>query len=239
MAETADDSIAAMATRSDAVGGGRPARVPAGAAASAEVVSTGLSDRQIVEAARQIVAESGVDGLTMRRLSARLGVTLGATYRHVPTKHALLLLVAEDLYDQIAVADRGTWSERVKQMMLDVAEVVRRHPGMASFMNVNARQSVPVKLNRVLVAILQDAGFNREGIDAVMAALFFYVTGMCASGFDPGASRRSAAARRAAVADLQDLFERGLDILLAGAEVTLEQSRPQARSGARRERSRT
>jgi AcrR family transcriptional regulator len=55
-----------------------------------------LTEAEIVRAAEGIIEESGVEGLTVRRLSARLGVASGATYHCVPTKHALLVLVARD-----------------------------------------------------------------------------------------------------------------------------------------------
>jgi AcrR family transcriptional regulator len=175
----------------------------------------GLSDRQIVDVARQLIAEAGVDALTMRRLSEKLGVTLGATYRHVPTKHVLLLLIAHDLYDEVQVPEKGSWQLRLKGSMVGVADIVSRHPGMADFMNANSSESVPVHLNQAIVQILRDAGFTSEGVDVMMGALFFYVNGMCSSGFEAlvaNGRRRD---------EVQRLFEHGLDILLAGAAACL------------------
>ena len=59
-----------------------------------------MTEAMIVRAALEIIEECGVDGLTMRPLSARLDVALGATYHRVPNKHALLVLVAKDLYSR-------------------------------------------------------------------------------------------------------------------------------------------
>src|ERR1700735_5755608 len=66
--------------------------------------SLGLDKQSIVSAALDIIAERGVAGLSMRLLSQRLGVSLGATYRHVPNKDDLLRLVAADLYGRITPA---------------------------------------------------------------------------------------------------------------------------------------
>src|SRR3984957_20774550 len=67
--------------------------------------STGLDQQSIVSAALDIIAERGVQGLSMRVLSQRLGVSLGATYRHVPNKDELLRLVAANLYARITPGD--------------------------------------------------------------------------------------------------------------------------------------
>lgn len=51
----------------------------------------------IVERALVVLDERGLDGLSMRRLAADLGVQPGALYHHVTSKDALLALVADEL----------------------------------------------------------------------------------------------------------------------------------------------
>jgi AcrR family transcriptional regulator len=186
---------------------------------------SGLSDRQIVQAAREIITELGVDGLTMRTLSARLGVALGATYHHVPTKRDLLLLVAHELYDEVVLPEKGTWDQRVKKLMISVAEVVGRYPGMAAFLNANAADSMPADLRRRVFSLLEDAGFNKRNNDAVRGALFIYVNGVNSGTIKGG---MPAGLRPA---DVKRMFQDGLDILLAGARVTLEEQQ-EARRGS-------
>src|SRR3981081_4526352 len=65
----------------------------------------GLGKDTILAAALDTHPERGVAGLSMRVLSQRLGVSLGATYRHVPNKDELLRLVAADLYARVVPAD--------------------------------------------------------------------------------------------------------------------------------------
>jgi len=194
-------------------------------AASAVEDGSGLSDRQIVQAAREIITELGVDGLTMRTLSARLGVALGATYHHVPTKRDLLLLVAHELYDEVVLPEKGTWDQRVKKLMISVAEVVGRYPGMAAFLNANAADSMPADLRRRVFSLLEDAGFNKRNNDAVRGALFIYVNGVNSGTIKGG---MPAGLRPA---DVKRMFQDGLDILLAGARVTLEEQQ-EARRGS-------
>jgi len=152
----------------------------------------------------------------MRALSAQLGVALGATYHYVPNKRDLLLLVAHDLYDEVVLPDKGPWDQRLKKLMVSVAEVVGRHPGMASFMNSNAADSMPVELNRRVVDLLREAGFSSRNVHAVMGALFIYVNGVISGGFGEAASG-------AMKADVSRIFRDGLEMLLTGARARLEE----------------
>lgn len=55
----------------------------------------------IVDAAREIVRSDGLDGLSLRRLAADLGVTAPALYAHVEDKRDLLRAVAEVEFDRL------------------------------------------------------------------------------------------------------------------------------------------
>jgi AcrR family transcriptional regulator len=67
---------------------------------SAQRRSTGrpprISREEIIGTARRIVAEEGVDRLTMRRLATEIGSTPMALYHHVRDKEELLLLLLGD-----------------------------------------------------------------------------------------------------------------------------------------------
>ncbi|MFW6247831.1 MAG: TetR family transcriptional regulator [bacterium] len=58
-----------------------------------------LTDRQhqIVDHAIEMIGEGGLSGLTMRRLSERLGVTEPALYRHFENKTAMLAATDPEL----------------------------------------------------------------------------------------------------------------------------------------------
>ncbi|MFC7831010.1 TetR/AcrR family transcriptional regulator [Streptomyces sp. NPDC057375] len=55
-----------------------------------------ISREEVVEAARRIVAEQGMDRLTMRRLATEVGSTPMALYHHVRNKEELLVLLLDD-----------------------------------------------------------------------------------------------------------------------------------------------
>lgn len=67
-----------------------------------------LSKGDVVDAALRVVDEYGLADLTMRRLGAALGVRAGALYHHVPSKQALLALIADRVLSD-APAPLGTW----------------------------------------------------------------------------------------------------------------------------------
>jgi AcrR family transcriptional regulator len=51
----------------------------------------------IAKAARELIAEKGVEGLRTRDIADRVGINVATMHYHVPTKEALIELVAESL----------------------------------------------------------------------------------------------------------------------------------------------
>jgi AcrR family transcriptional regulator len=74
---------------------------PARQAPAGESTRGAISADRIVEAALEIVDQSGVDVLTMRALAARLGVAVTAIYWHVGDKEALLDAIADRVATEV------------------------------------------------------------------------------------------------------------------------------------------
>jgi AcrR family transcriptional regulator len=89
----------------------------------------GLSREAIVEAALQVLNAEGLDGLTMRRLAAELGVGAASLYWHVDGKEALLQLVIDRVVSEIALPepDPSRWQEQIKQFARDARSVMSRY----------------------------------------------------------------------------------------------------------------
>jgi len=51
----------------------------------------------IARAARELIVEKGVEGLRTRDIAERVGINIATLHYHVPTKEALIMLVAESL----------------------------------------------------------------------------------------------------------------------------------------------
>lgn len=58
---------------------------------------------RLVEVTSKILENEGIDSLTMRSLSKKLGVSRTAAYRHFPDKASLLKAVAEDTFNMMRV----------------------------------------------------------------------------------------------------------------------------------------
>jgi TetR/AcrR family tetracycline transcriptional repressor len=191
-------------------------------------VSTGrgLSEESIVDAACKLIEESGSDKLTMRRLSDELGVALGATYYYVPTRDALLVLVTRKLQDGVRLesADPKRWKQTLRRLMIDYAQVFSSHRGLTAFTVHHLEATGPEDTRNQILAMLDDAGFEKQSAHDLLGALFFYV-----SGFTIGEMIDEPAYPAALMAEQ---FEAGLDLLLTGAAVQLKEA---TRTGRTRE----
>lgn len=169
-----------------------------------------LSPATIVRAARAIIEQDGVAGLSMRRLSDDLGVALGATYHHVPDRQALLRLVAQDISQDLELPDRdtGEWIDHVESAILSYVDLLHRYPGMIGEVADDLVAMTPVSLRAFLLECLAGAGFSGDDQETVLAALYFYVSGATTFSGVPGLDAPTV---------IRTHFENGLRLLLCGA----------------------
>ena len=80
--------------------------------------------RQIVDAARAMLREHGLAGLTMRRLAQDLGVQAGALYYHVASKQDLLAAVAEQILAraEISTDDPAQAASDIRAALLPIRD---------------------------------------------------------------------------------------------------------------------
>lgn len=174
-----------------------------------------LSEGVIVEAAKGLLAERGVDGLTMRALSDRLGVALGATYRHVPNKPALLQLVARSLYNDVCQVDEETEPlARVKAVILEVRRLFACYSGMAAYVSAHVSDFESPAVTTMLLDPLLEAGLVPHEAEALVLDLVLLTAGALLVKPDPAIEFQVAGA-----------FEHGIDLLLAGALALVSQQR--------------
>jgi TetR/AcrR family transcriptional regulator, tetracycline repressor protein len=141
-----------------------------------------LSRERIVNAALSLVDAEGIEGLSMRRLGAALGVDPMAVYYYVPNKEALLDVVVEAV---MAEVDMGVddpslpAGERLIGAANAYAEVVFRHSRALPLLLARGPATktglAPVEL---MVSILHEGGLSLPdavaGTNVVAAAVRGY-----------------------------------------------------------------
>ncbi|HWG98082.1 MAG TPA: TetR/AcrR family transcriptional regulator [Pilimelia sp.] len=153
-------------------GGGRQGRGP----------RPSLSLRRIVEAAIAVADRDGVDGLSMRRVAAELGVGTMSLYRYVPGKAELLALmldrVSEPGEELVGLAGAG-WRAVLTATAQGSYRLYRRHPWL---LQVNWTRPVigPNTLAGIELVMrsLDRLGLTDQERISVMVLVDAYVTGL-------------------------------------------------------------
>jgi TetR/AcrR family tetracycline transcriptional repressor len=95
-----------------------------------------LTRQRVVAEALALIAQEGVEALTMRALSARLGVVPGALYRHVRSKEQLQDLIVDGVLAEVDcdINHALPWTEQLKVLAHRLQEVLKDHPGVAGLL---------------------------------------------------------------------------------------------------------
>jgi AcrR family transcriptional regulator len=88
--------------------------------------STELRRRQIVDAARRIIATRGTDALTIREIAKEVGISDGDVYRHFENKRDIILLLIEDIERTLLKAVKRAAHEKNKPLA-SLSNVLKAH----------------------------------------------------------------------------------------------------------------
>ena len=137
-----------------------------------------LDVAEILRAARQLIAEHGLEALSMRSLTRELGVSHMATYHHVGNKEDLVALIVDDVLKQIEVPgpEEGTWEERLRELNLRSFVAIRSCPGIDQAVFGTRPTREGWRLINAYVEILLDAGFSEQ--QAALGFSLFHSYGM-------------------------------------------------------------
>jgi TetR/AcrR family tetracycline transcriptional repressor len=151
---------------------GRPPR------SAGEAVPFGRA--QVVDGAMKLLQEVGLEGLSTRRLAARLNVKSPALYWHVRNKDELLQLVADAICAQIVLPPRKeSFHERLKTIANEYRRVLTAYRDAARlFAEQPPTGPHRMKLYDVAVETFLDGGFPTR--EAIAMATFYrhYLLGM-------------------------------------------------------------
>lgn len=138
-----------------------------------------LRKANVVDGALALLDSVGLDGLTMRKLGAALGVQAGALYRHYPSKEALLDAMAEKLVEGVAdPLPDGAWDEQLAALAHRFREALLAHrDGGRVFAGTFVSQPNSNALGGAAVSALCAAGISPERAGWIAFAGMYYVLG--------------------------------------------------------------
>ena len=178
----------------------------------------GLTRGRVLAAAHQLLAESGVEALTMRALAERLGVSPNALYSHVADKTDIVDALLDDVLAEVEAPAPDVEDPRagLHALMLSTHAVLLAHPDLVPLYvaRQGARGPNAQRLGDVMLALLERAGVTGDAAREALRVLIVYTIGFAAfatrSPFEVGGDRPLPSE------EIRKSFDRGLGWLLAG-----------------------
>jgi TetR/AcrR family tetracycline transcriptional repressor len=167
-----------------------------------------LTRQRVVAEALAVIAQDGIQALTMRSLAARLGVVPGALYHHLRNKQQLQDLLLDGV---LAEVDGHTdpslgWPKQLKLLAHRLRQVLEDHPGVAGLLKTRDPLGPhSLALAEAFLAPLQAAGFADRQAGLAFFLLVDYTVGFAVS--SPRTSVNEQRVRDAAIrTELHEFF---------------------------------
>lgn len=175
-----------------------------------------LNEQAIVDAALEIARHQMAD-LTMRSVSNKLQVSVGALYKHVAGRDALVALVVEKILSQAPPMspNGGDGWLALRAQVLGLQALVDRYPGLDEIVIAHSPTSPKANaLRREGMAALESQGLTADEAFLVYRAVTYLWLG----------ARVAARGRERNKTDI-DTFALALDVLLAGLKQEIAEVR--------------
>ena len=143
-----------------------------------------LTRQRVVAEALAVIAEQGVQALTMRSLATRLGVVPGAVYHHVRNKQQLQDLVLDGVLAEVDFHTNPSlaWTEQLKILATRLRQVLEAHPGVAGILKTRDPLGPhSLALAEAFLSPLQTAGFADREAGLAFFLLVDYTIGFAVS----------------------------------------------------------
>jgi AcrR family transcriptional regulator len=186
-----------------------------------------LNRREVTEAAIVLVERDGLAALTMRRLAAELGCAPMSLYTHVRSRDDLVDGIVDRLIERLDMSDVSgeTWDQTIRRTIGSYRDLAVQLPASFELLALAPYDMSPVAPH--LANAL--TGLEHAGLDAEQARQILGIVDAYASGFLVVWARSRARGDRADgdtggdVASMRnlDMFDEGLDALIAGLDATL------------------
>jgi len=143
-----------------------------------------LTRERVVAEALSVIADEGVEALTMRNLAARLGVVPGALYRHVRNKEQLQDLALDGVLAEVdcGLSPTLAWTARVTMLAHRLRDVLEAHPGIAGILKLRDPLGPhSLILAEALLQPLRTAGFSARNAGLAFFLVVDYTVGFAVS----------------------------------------------------------
>ena len=149
-----------------------------------------LSPDRIRSVALAIIDRDGLDGLSMRKLAASLGVQAASLYGHVRTKDQLLNDIASSILASVDVSGFAVdWREGLLRCARSYRAALSSHPNIVPFLAYGpAGRDESLQRLDILHGALVDAGWSRREATMIAAGLMYLVFGSALMTFSSGFS---------------------------------------------------
>jgi len=119
-----------------------------------------LSVEQILDAALAILREEGLDAVSMRNVSSRLGVSPVPVYNRIGNKEALLDALAEHLVANVAppTSDGESWQDYAQRWSRSVRSGLRQ--SRDARLTLRTQRAAYVEASRPLIAVMRTGGIS-------------------------------------------------------------------------------
>ncbi|WP_024475539.1 TetR/AcrR family transcriptional regulator C-terminal domain-containing protein [Arthrobacter sp. CAL618] len=216
-------------------------------------VKSRLTRATMLAGALELVDDEGLDALSMRKLGQKLGKDPMALYRYAKNREALLDGLTEIIWDQLVIPPVDEWQDQLRATAHDFRNLVLRHPNVVPLL-VTRPLSTPLGLRppgalrpiEQLLALLMKAGFDSRGALHVYRAYYGFLFGHIINELeefvvdaDEDEEVLRLGLQRLAKKDFPQLrtlaplladydgkaeLDQGMDILLQGLEISLNQT---------------
>ena len=143
-----------------------------------------LTRQRVVAEALAVIAQDGVQAMSMRALAARLGVVPGALYHHFGNKQQLQDLVLDGVLAEVDFHTNPSlaWTQQLQILATRLRQVLEAHPGVAGILKTRDPLGPhSLALAEAFLSPLQTAGFADREAGLAFFLLVDYTIGFAVS----------------------------------------------------------
>ena len=128
---------------------------------------------QIMESALGLIAEKGIQGLTIKNLSKKIGISEPAIYRHFENKSSILLTILNNfkqmasMMSQMILTFDGTAFEKIEFIFSKIIQLFIESPSYVSVIFSEEIFKNDIKLKNKIIEVLDQ---NEQTIEIIIRA---------------------------------------------------------------------